>query len=34
MSCRHDYVPREPNETAFAVEASRIVFGRGALRDW
>jgi alcohol dehydrogenase class IV len=31
MSCWHYYAPQEPNETAFSMDASRIVFGRGAL---
>ncbi len=33
MSCWHYYVPKEPNETAFSMDASRIVFGRGALAE-
>ncbi|HZR08735.1 MAG TPA: hydroxyacid-oxoacid transhydrogenase [Myxococcales bacterium] len=31
MSCWHYYAPQEPNETAFSMDASRIVFGRGSL---
>jgi len=31
MTCWHYYAPREPGETAFSIDASRIVFGRGAL---
>ncbi|HTO95968.1 MAG TPA: hydroxyacid-oxoacid transhydrogenase [Myxococcales bacterium] len=33
MSCWHYYAPQEPNETAFSMDASRIVFGRGALAE-
>ncbi|HET7786424.1 MAG TPA: hydroxyacid-oxoacid transhydrogenase [Myxococcales bacterium] len=31
MTCWHYYAPREPGETAFSIDASRIVYGRGAL---
>jgi alcohol dehydrogenase class IV len=31
MSCWHYYAPQEPDETAFSMDSSRIVFGRGAL---
>ncbi|HET7787874.1 MAG TPA: iron-containing alcohol dehydrogenase, partial [Myxococcales bacterium] len=31
MTCWHYYAPRETGETSFSIDASRIVFGRGAL---
>jgi len=33
MSCWHYYAPEEPNETAFSMDSSRVVFGRGALAE-
>jgi hydroxyacid-oxoacid transhydrogenase len=33
MTCWHYYAPDEAHETAFAIDASRIVFGRGALDE-
>ena len=33
MTCWHYYTPEDGKETAFAIDASRIVFGKGALDE-
>ncbi len=33
MGCWHYYLPEEGKEAAFSIDASRIVFGRGAVRE-
>jgi hydroxyacid-oxoacid transhydrogenase len=33
MTCAHAYLPRESGESAFAIDASRIVFGPGSLAE-